>query len=115
MKKLLVLASILGLTACNSTGVVKPVIQDRPDLVLPTVRPVEQKPIEWTVITKKNLQKKLAQLEKDGGNYTLIATTPEGYKNLSFNAAELRRFIEEQGAQIDAMRQYYEAPVTETK
>ena len=109
MKKLLVLASLFGLAACNSVAV-KPVMQDRPNLVLPSVRPVEQKPIEWTILTKKNLQKKLAQLEKDGGNYTLIATTPEGYKNLSFNAAELRRFIEEQGAQIDAMRQYYEAP-----
>ena len=58
MKKLLVIASVLGLAACNSTGVVKPVVQDRPNLVLPAVRPVEQKPIEWTVITKKNLQKK---------------------------------------------------------
>lgn len=115
MKKLLVIAATLGLAACNSTAVVKPVIQDRPDLVLPKVRPVEQKPVEWTVITKKNLQKKLARLEAEGGNYTLIATTPEGYKNLSFNAAELRRFIEQQGAQIDAMKQYYEAPAMETK
>jgi len=115
MKKLLIFAAVLGLGACNSTTAVKPVMQDRPDLVLPKVRPVEQKPVEWTVLTKKNLQKKLAQIEKDGGNYTLIATTPEGYKNLSFNAVELRRFIEQQGAQIDAMKQYYEAPVEETK
>jgi hypothetical protein len=115
MKKLLIIASALGLAACNSTMAVKPVVQDRPDLVLPKIRPVHQRPVHWTVITRKNLESKLAQLEKDGGTVTLIATTPEGYKNMSLNSAELRRFIEEQGAQIDALKEYYEAPAVETK
>lgn len=113
MKKLILLASILVLGACNSTEVVGPVIASRPILTLPKIRPAEQKPVDWTVITKENLNRKLAKLEKDGGSYTLIAVTPDGYKNLSFNAAELRRFIQQQGAQVDALKQYYEAPTKE--
>jgi len=115
MKKLLIIASVLGLAACNSTTAVKPIVQDRPDLTLPAIRPVHQRPVHWTVLTRKNLEAKLSQIEKEGGTVTLIATTPEGYKNMSLNSAELRRFIEEQGAQIDALKQYYEAPVEETK
>ena len=111
MRHLLILASLLSLAACNSTPTIKPVIQDRPDLVLPKLRPVQQRPVKWTVLTRKNLEAKLAQLEKDGGSYTLVATTPEGYKNMSLNAAELRRFIQQQGAQIDALKEYYEADV----
>ena len=34
---------------------------------------------------------------------------------MSLNAAELRRFIQEQDAQIDALKEYYEAPAEETK
>jgi hypothetical protein len=109
MKKFLIIPLIAVLAACNSTGTIKPVIQDRPDLVLPKLRPVQQRPVNWSVITRKNLESKLAQLEKDGGSVALIATTPEGYKNMSLNAAELRRFIQEQGAQIDALKEYYEA------
>lgn len=109
MNKLFIISLALMLSACNSNGVIKPVVQDRPDLVLPKLRPVQQRPVKWTVITKKNLEAKLAQIEKEGGTVTLISTTPEGYKNLSLNAAELRRFIQEQGAQIDALKEYYEA------
>jgi len=115
MKKFLIIPLIAFLSACNSTATIKPVVQDRPDLVLPKLRPVQQRPVKWTVITRKNLESKLAQIEKEGGSVTLIATTPEGYKNMSLNAAELRRFIQEQGAQIDALKEYYEAPAEETK
>ena len=115
MKKFLIIPLIAFLSACNSTATIKPVVQDRPDLVLPKLRPVQQRPVKWTVITRKNLESKLAQIEKEGGSVTMIATTPEGYKNMSLNAAELRRFIQEQGAQIDALKEYYEAPAEETK
>jgi hypothetical protein len=115
MKKFLIIPLIAVLAACNSTSTIKPVIQDRPDLVLPKLRPVQQRPVNWTILTRKNLEAKLAQIEKKGGSVTLVATTPEGYKNMSLNAAELRRFIQEQGAQIDALKEYYEAPVEEAK
>ena len=113
MKKFLIIPIIASLTACNSTPTVKPVIQDRPNLVLPKLRPVQQRPVKWSVLTRKNLEDRLAQLEKDGGSFTLISTTPDGYKNMSLNAAELRRFIQAQGAQIDALKKYYEAPPIE--
>lgn len=100
--------SALGLAACNSTTMIKPEIQNRPNIVLPQVRPVEQLPVKWTVLTRKNMESKLKALEANGGTATFIATTPEGYKNLSLNAAELRRYIEEQNAKMDALEKYYE-------
>lgn len=109
MKKFLIAPAMLTLAACNSTGpIVKPVLESKPPIVIAQPRPAEQLPVEWTVITRKNMEKKLAQLEKDGGTATFIATTPEGYKNLSLNAADLRRYIEQQNARTDAIQKYYE-------
>ena len=108
MKKFLIIASALGLAACNSQPIIKPVLDSKPKIVLPEVRPAEQLPVQWTVITRKNMEKKLAELEKNGGNASFVATTPEGYKNLSLNAAELRRYIEEQNARTEAIEKYYE-------
>jgi hypothetical protein len=108
MKKLLVIPFMLGLSACNSTTAVKPVLTERPKIVLSQPRPVEQLPVQWTVLTRKNMEKKLAEIERNGGQATFIATTPEGYKNLSLNAAELRRYIEQQNARADAIQKYYE-------
>lgn len=110
MKKILIALSALGLAACNSQPIIKPVLDSKPTIVLPQVRPVEQLPVQWTVITRKNMEKKLAELEKNGGTATFIATTPEGYKNLSLNAAELRRYIEQETARMEALQRYYESP-----
>lgn len=109
MKKFLIVPAVLTLAACNSVGpIVKPVLETKPAIVLAQPRPVEQLPVEWTVITRKNMEKKLAELEKNGGKATFIATTPEGYKNLSLNAAELRRYIEEQNVRTNSIQKYYE-------
>lgn len=108
MKKFLIIPAVLALASCNSTQIIKPVLESKPVIVLQKPRPVTQLPVEWTVITRKNMEKKLAELEKNGGKATFIATTPEGYKNLSLNAAELRRYIEEQTARTNAIQQYYE-------
>ena len=108
MKKLLILPFLLGLASCNSNATIKPVLVDHPKINIPKVRPVQQLPVQWTVLTRKNIEQKLAEIEKNGGTATFIATTPDGYKNLSLNAAELRRYIQEQNARTDAIQQYYE-------
>lgn len=111
MKYLLVAASMLVLTACASTRepiVTNPIVQPKSKLVLPAPRPAKQYNIEWIVITRENVDRKLAELEAKGGKVTLFAVTSDGYEKISLNAAELRRFIEQQNAVIKALREYYE-------
>jgi hypothetical protein len=111
MKYAVIAVSLLVLTACASTKdpiVTNPVVQQKSKLVLPTPRSVKQQNVEWIVITRENVDKKLAELEAKGGKVTLFAVTPDGYEKLSLNSAELRRYIEQQNAVIRAMREYYE-------
>ena len=84
----------------------KPVLYDRPELVLPKVQPVTQTKVEWVVITAANAEEKLNYL-KTKQNVTYFALTAQGYQNLSMNVAELRRYIEQQNAVVAAYQAYY--------
>jgi len=106
MNKVLI-ASLLAfsVSACTATGpkiLTKTEILDRPNFVVPDNRVVEQYPLKWVVITAANADKKLKV------NPTIIGLTPDGYQNLSVNVAELRRYIKQQNATIQAMKNYYE-------
>lgn len=108
MKKLLIL-SILFLAGCATSQVVPtPVIVNKPELSVPDLQPVQQLNFKWYVITKDNFDAKIKELEKDGNsNIVFFAITPEGYQALSMNTAELRRYIQQQNAVINAMKEYY--------
>ena len=81
------------MTACAQDRIVdKPILVDREELVLPEVQPVTQAPVIWEVIIK------------DGK--PIFAMTPESYQNLSVNVGDLRRYIIQQNAVIDAYRSY---------
>lgn len=109
MKKLAILPLIF-LAACAKEPVyTKPVVVEKPKFVPPAISPANQAPFEWVVITKDNMQEKLAELEKTEGVVVLFALTPQGYQNLSMNVSELRRYIQQQNAVIAAMRKYYDA------
>lgn len=106
MNKFLVvgLSSVL-LAGCSSTGpkvLTRTEFIDRPNFVVPENRVVEQYPLKWIVITNENATSKLSV------NPTIIGLTPDGYQNLSVNVAELRRYIKQQNATIQAMKNYYE-------
>lgn len=111
MKKLLYISLSLLLVACSSPApkiIEKPVLVEKPPLMVQEPQPVDQLPLEFIVITKENYEQKLKLLEdKLGGNVVLFALTSDGYQNLSMNVAELRRYIIQQSAIIDAYKVYY--------
>ena len=114
MKKLLLIPLILTLAACASAGpkvFVAPEQLDRAKFVAPEVAPAQQMNIEWTIITKDNVEQKMAEMQKKTGSVTFFALTAQGYQNLSINTSELRRYIQQQNAVIAALKKYYEAPV----
>jgi hypothetical protein len=98
----------LLLAGCASKPKVvdKPVLYERPELVLPKVQPATQSKVEWVVITASNAEEKLNYL-KTQHNVTYFAVTAQGYQNLSMNVAELRRYIEQQNAVVAAYQAYY--------
>lgn len=111
IKLLFIIPLVLVLAACNTTQEplrISTEIVDRPTLNLPSPRPVTQRPVEWVVITQSNLEEKISEIQDENGNITLFAVNATGYENLSLNASELRRYIQQQNAIIRAMKQYYE-------
>ena len=102
----LVSLALVGCTASNPKVIDKPVLYERPELVLPKVQPVTQSKVEWVVITAANADEKLALL-KSKQNVTYFAVTAQGYENLSMNVSDLRRYIEQQNAVVAAYQAYY--------
>lgn len=112
MKKLLALSIVL-LSGCSMfpkapVVVTKPVIAEKPKLVVTQPTPANQLPIQWTVLTKDNVESKLQEMADKGESFVFFAVTPQGYQNLSLNIAELRRYIQQQNAVIATMKNYYE-------
>lgn len=53
--------------------------------------------VQFIVITKDNLNEKVAEVERLlGGEFVVIALTPKGYENMAGNLQELRRYIRQQ-------------------
>ena len=118
MKKLFILPLVLLLGACSSSGpkvLLTPELQDRAKFVTPEISPAQQLNVEWVIINRKNFEQKIEELEKKNGPVSLFALTPQGYQNLSINIAELRRYIQQQNANITALKKYYEEPVKKEK
>ena len=112
---LLILASVLTITACTSTKdvIVKPQLVQKPVLTVPNPIPANQAPVDWVVITRDNFEIKFKEIEEAGGSVVFFALTPQGYQNLSLNVAELRRYIQQQGSIIATLKNYYESPITQ--
>lgn len=105
---------ILALISVSGCGVKQPIIQTKPldriPLNITTPRPIETLPINWIIITKDNVEAVIEEQNKLG-NSVFIALTPDGYKKISSNQAEILRFILQQQAVIAAYKDYY-IPVT---
>jgi hypothetical protein len=53
--------------------------------------------VQFIVITKDNLNEKVAEVERLlGGDFVVVAMTPKGYENMAGNLQELRRYIRQQ-------------------
>lgn len=97
MKKLITLSALLAIAGCAAAPpAVLPVVTKMPQVSYQKPQPVVMRPTTWSVYTKNNIQKLQADLEANGG--TIIALTPQGYKNLATNLLELQRYIDEQKA-----------------
>jgi hypothetical protein len=108
MKYLLLLFAAFFITACGKTNVVeKPILVQKPELIVPELAPVRQYNFEWVIITKDNFADVMKNMESRGQNVVLFAVTPEGYQNLSLSVAELRKFIVQQQSIILSYKTYY--------
>jgi hypothetical protein len=106
MKKLL-LASCLLISACSSPLEISSRPVDRPTMSVPELTPTVQRPVEWAVVNRENLNTRLGTLEP---NSVVFVLDSQGYQDLNINIADLRRYIIQQRAIIQALRQYYERP-----
>ena len=68
---------------------------------------VEMPPVEWFVVSEKNIDEFLERVKVLNGDIAFIAVTPMGYENLALGIGDLRRYILQQ-KQIIA---YYEEAV----
>ncbi len=117
MNRLLLCATLL-LAGCGGVApkiVEKPILVDRPELIVPEIQPAEQYNFEWIVVTKENFAEVARELESKGQTIVLFAVTPQGYQNLSLNIAELRRFITQQQSVIVSYKTYYGKKTEEPK
>lgn len=113
MKKLLPLFVVALLSGCSMFPkapdvVTKPIIVEKPALVVPNPTPASQMPVEWIVLTQDNFESKMKEMAAKGQSFVVFALTPDGYQNLSLNIAELRRYIKQQNAVIATLKNYYE-------
>ena len=79
---------------------------ERPPLVLPPVDTLNMRPVEWTVVTRDNVEEVFAQLEANGQNLALFALTDTGYENLGLNFSDIRQLVQQQRAIIVAYENY---------
>lgn len=89
----------LALSACATTEPPKPVVTHIPaPVAVPAVAPLSLGQFRWTVYNRERLQKELR--ENPERLDTIVALTPQGYRVLARNTAELERYIREQRAVI---------------
>lgn len=98
MKTLVPLIALM-LAACASPSPQKPIVTNIPaPVAVPTVAPLSLGQFRWTVYNRERLQKELR--DNPERLDTIIALTPQGYRVLARNTAELERYIREQRAVI---------------
>jgi hypothetical protein len=97
MNKLAALLSAFLLVGCATDTM--PVLVRPGQVNIPTVDPLTLNRIEWRVLTDEQLRELLNQREN-----VLFALDAEGYRAMSLNLIEIRRYIDEQRAVINYLR-----------
>jgi hypothetical protein len=110
LNRILAISSLVLLTGCaglpswNATPVIpEPVIKTVTEYKTleiyqpPLPQAISLEDVEFFVITEKNKDEKIAELEKmQSGSFVLFGLTPQGYENMAYNLQEIRRYIREQ-------------------
>ena len=111
MNKLILIGILLTLASCSNVKellTIKPVIVEKPALIINKPRPVKSEVVNFIVITKDNMEAKFKELGKSEKDVVVFALTDNSYKALSLSVADLRRYIIQQNAVIKAYKDYYE-------
>lgn len=103
----------LGTLAGCATSEVQPVVistvpVQKTPLALKDPEPIKTRKVQWFVITPENVDSVFAELHKKKYSQVLFGLTDDGYENLSLNIAEIRAYMTEQKALVEAYREYYE-------
>jgi len=109
MRRTLFVLPLLAILAACTSAQTKYVYVNAPKVpvVEPQTTPVNMRNVEWKVLTKKELQETLAELEKNPDpNFALFALTPKGFEALNSNLVEINRFMQEQNQVIAYYRAY---------
>lgn len=108
----LILASSLVLAGCSGFDVKEIFVStepvEKPALDLSDPSPIRTKPVKWIVITPENYEEVFSDMKENNYDLVLFGLTDDGYKNLSLNFAEMRKYIVEQKQILKAYKQYYE-------
>jgi len=83
----------------------KPV--DKPELILPKADELIQRKIEWILVTPENYKESFAELEDRGRPLVFFGLTDQGYENISLNLSDIRMYVSQQHAIVDAYEKYY--------
>ena len=111
MNKLILVGILLTLASCSNVKellTIKPVIVEKPALIINKPRPVKSEVVNFIVITKDNMEEKFKELGKTEKDIVVFGLTNQSYKALSLSVADLRRYIIQQNAVIKAYKEYYE-------
>jgi hypothetical protein len=110
MKKILLVSAILLLSAC-SVKEHKIVCEnvDRVKLELSDPKHVKLHNVHFFVVTEENVYDLFETLRDTGHEPVFYAVTGDGYRALSLNISELRRYILESKLVLEKYREYYES------
>ena len=106
---MLILSTLLLASGCSSVKKIEiaSVPVERVPLDLPGVDPLELEQINWYIVTKENIDKVMAELEKKGYETVIFGLTDKGYEILALNMAKIKQLASQQKAKIEAYERYY--------
>lgn len=108
---MLILSTLLLASGCSSVKQIEiaSVPVERVPLELPGVDPLELEQIQWYIVTKENIDKVMAELEKKGYETVIFGLTDKGYEILALNMAKIKQLTSQQKAKIEAYERYYKS------
>ena len=105
---MLILTTLL-VSSCSSVKQIEiaSVPVERVPLNLPHIDPLQLEALEWYIVTRENVEKVMAELEKKGYDAVIFGLTDKGYEILALNVAKIKAMTEQQRAKINAYEEYY--------
>ena len=113
---LILLLSSSLLSGCTTFGLfdsidpikVQTIAADKLKLNISDPAPIKPKELKWFIITPENAEQIFAELQKKSYDVVLFGLTDDGYKDLSLNFAEMRKYLLEEKGIINPYKDYYE-------